>query len=74
MMTGEFPTDDEVRWLSREWMRRSVVPDHVIATIDSMDDSIHPMTQFSIAIMAMQCESLLFKNIVKECQSPSIGM
>ncbi len=58
MMTGEFPTDDDVRWLSREWMRRSIVPDHVITTIDSMDDSIHPMTQFSIAIMAMQCESL----------------
>jgi citrate synthase len=58
MMTGEIPTDDDVRWLSREWMRRSEVPDHVIHSIDHLDNSIHPMTQFSIAIMAMQCDSI----------------
>jgi citrate synthase len=58
MLVGELPTEEEVRSLSNEWARRSIVPRHVFDTLDSLPLSTHPMTQFSIGIMSMQTESL----------------
>ncbi|HET6245823.1 MAG: citrate (Si)-synthase, eukaryotic [Bacteroidetes bacterium] len=58
MMVGELPTEEEVKSLSNDWARRSIVPRHVFDTLDSLPMSTHPMTQFSIAVMAMQTESL----------------
>jgi citrate synthase len=58
MMVGELPTEEDVRWLSAEWNRRSEVPAHVFETIRSLPVDTHPMTQFSIAVLAMQNESL----------------
>jgi citrate synthase len=37
---------------------RANVPSHVIKTIDEFPDKLHPMTQFSAAVLAMQSESL----------------
>ena len=62
MLVDEMPTDDDVKWLSNEWERRRNVPQHVFDTIDSLPDSTHPMTQFTIAIMAMQNNSIFAKN------------
>jgi len=39
------------------WQRRSHVPNYVFDTIESLPISAHPMTQFVIAIMALQTES-----------------
>lgn len=58
MMTGEVPTQDQVSWLSQEWARRSKVPDAVFKVLDSFDNSIHPMTQFAIAILSLQVDSI----------------
>jgi citrate synthase len=58
MMTGELPTVDDVSWLSEEWQKRSDVSASVLGTIDSLDPATHPMTQFNIAIMAMQKDSI----------------
>jgi citrate synthase len=58
MMTGELPTTDEVRWLSAEWSRRSGVAEHVFDTIKALPKDTHPMTQFSIAILSMQSDSI----------------
>ncbi|HRH99668.1 MAG TPA: citrate (Si)-synthase [Saprospiraceae bacterium] len=58
MLTGELPTTDDVQWLSEEWQRRSAIPDNVFKTISHLSCDIHPMTQFSIAIMAMQQNSI----------------
>jgi citrate synthase len=58
MLVGELPTEEDVRSLSNEWARRSIVPRHVFDTLDSLPLSTHPMTQFSIGVMAMQTESL----------------
>ena len=58
MLLGELPTEEDVRSLSNEWARRSIVPRHVFDTLDSLPMSTHPMTQFSIGVMAMQTESL----------------
>lgn len=58
MLTGDLPTQDEVLNLGNNWARRSNVPKHVFDVIDKLPNSTHPMTQFSIGVMAMQTESL----------------
>ncbi len=58
MLIGEIPTEEDVRTLSNELARRSIVPKHVFDVLDSLPATTHPMTQFSIAVMAMQTESL----------------
>lgn len=57
MLVDEIPTEADVAWLSDQWERRSKVPPHVFKVIDKLPASTHPMTQFSIAINAMQTES-----------------
>ncbi|MBK7340131.1 MAG: citrate (Si)-synthase [Saprospiraceae bacterium] len=58
MIAGEIPTEEDVRWLSQEWQRRSKLPEHVTHLLSQLDCSLHPMTQLSIGILAMQSESL----------------
>jgi citrate synthase len=57
MLFGELPTEDDVHDISANWARRSHVPNHVFAAIEALPMDAHPMTQFVIAIMAMQTES-----------------
>ena len=57
MLMNEIPTDDDVRRLSNNWVRRSTVPPHVFKAIDALPMSAHPMTQFTVGIMALQTES-----------------
>ncbi len=61
MLTGELPTVEQLKWVSEDWSKRSDVPLHVFKVLDSLDNSIHPMTQFSIGIMALQSESIFAK-------------
>ncbi len=58
MMVGEIPTFEEVNWLSSEWAKRSDIPSHVFDTLEALPKDTHPMTQFSIAVLAMQSESI----------------
>jgi citrate synthase len=58
MLVDEIPTKDQVDWLSQEWAKRSIVNDSVFKAIDSLPISTHPMTQFTVAIMAMQSDSI----------------
>ena len=58
MLTDQLPTEDDVRWLSEEWSRRAKLANADYELLDHLDSAIHPMTQFSIAIMAMQSTSL----------------
>src|SRR5262249_49770608 len=58
---GELPTDEQVHHLTATWQRRSHVPSHVFQTIDALPLNSHPMTQFVIAIMALQTESSFSK-------------
>ncbi len=57
MLIGELPSEDDVRDISNEWARRSNVPNHVFKVLDSLPKSTHPMTQFTVAINALQTES-----------------
>lgn len=58
MLTGEIPTEEEVDGLTAEWQRRANVPEQVFTTLNSLPKDIHPMTQFTIGIMAMQPDSI----------------
>ena len=57
MLIGALPSNAEVQNLTSVWQRRSHVPNHVFATIEALPVATHPMTQFVIAIMALQTES-----------------
>jgi citrate synthase len=58
LLTGDLPTEDQAREVSNQWARRSQVPKHVFDMLDRLPRSAHPMTQFSMAILAMQTESI----------------
>jgi citrate synthase len=58
LLTGELPSEEDAREVSNQWARRSHVPKHVMDMLDVIPNHTHPMTQFSMAILAMQTESL----------------
>lgn len=57
LMTGEIPTVEEVRQLTAELHSRARIPDHVDKLIDTFPKNMHPMSQFSAAVLALQTES-----------------
>jgi len=65
MLVGELPTLEDVNYVSSVLQRRSHVPNHVFATIEALPVNTHPMTQFVIAIMALQTESEFAKSYAK---------
>ncbi|MFQ5335074.1 MAG: citrate (Si)-synthase, eukaryotic [Flavobacteriales bacterium] len=58
MLLGELPTDEEVHNVSNNWARRAIVPNHVFKALDQLPPTTHPMTQFSIAILALRTEGI----------------
>ena len=61
MLTGELPTQEQVNWVSNEWERRRQIPDHTFKVLDALSSDTHPMTQFSIAIISLQSNSVFAK-------------
>ena len=61
MLMGELPSEEDVNHITSVLQRRSHVPNHVFASIEATPFSTHPMTQFVIAIMALQTESSFAK-------------
>ncbi|XP_019851213.1 PREDICTED: probable citrate synthase 2, mitochondrial [Amphimedon queenslandica] len=57
MLTGEVPTKEQVQAVSREWASRADLPHHVVQLVNNFPSSLHPMSQFSSAITAMQSDS-----------------
>ncbi|XP_063964568.1 probable citrate synthase 2, mitochondrial [Lytechinus pictus] len=57
LVTGDIPTDAQVKAISQEWNERAAVPYHVVQMLNNFPDSLHPMSQFSAAISAMNSES-----------------
>lgn len=58
MLVGEIPTEEQVKWVTDNWVHRSNVPDYVFRAIDALPVDTHPMTQFSVGILAMQKTSV----------------
>ncbi len=54
MVTGDIPTEENVAEIAKEWQKRSTVPDYVFHTLDALPKETHPMTQLSLAILALQ--------------------
>lgn len=65
MLLGELPNQEDVDHLSAVWARRSHVPNYVFDVIESLPANTHPMTQFSIGVMALQRESIFVKEYAK---------
>ncbi|NWQ83137.1 CISY protein, partial [Columbina picui] len=54
---GSAPVSPQVTWLSREWARRAALPSHVVTMLDNFPTNLHPMSQLSAAITALNSES-----------------
>jgi len=65
MLIGELPDEEDVNHVTSVWQRRSHVPNHVFATIDALPLTTHPMTMFTVGIMALQTESNFAKEYAK---------
>ncbi|HVZ55872.1 MAG TPA: citrate (Si)-synthase, eukaryotic [Chitinophagaceae bacterium] len=61
MLVGELPTDADAQEVTAVLQRRSHVPNHVFDTIEALPVGSHPMTQFVVAVMALQTESQFAK-------------
>jgi citrate synthase len=58
LLTGDVPTEKEVKGLAAELQKRSEVPGYVWDVLRAMPVDTHPMTMFAAAITAMQRESV----------------
>ena len=65
LLTGEVPSEQQVRDLSAEWAARSDLPSFVAELIDRCPNDMHPMAQFSIAVTALERESAFAKAYAK---------
>ncbi|MCD6516425.1 MAG: citrate (Si)-synthase, eukaryotic [Candidatus Aminicenantes bacterium] len=58
LLTGDIPTEEDVKELTEEWKKRGELPDYLIKIMDSIPTDTHPMTQFAQAILALQKDSV----------------
>jgi citrate synthase len=61
LLTGQVPSTSQVRVLSRELAEKSDLPSHVVKMLQSFDKNVHPMTQLSCAVAALNTESKFAK-------------
>ncbi|KAK4655931.1 citrate (Si)-synthase [Podospora pseudocomata] len=54
LLTGEVPTEQQVRDLSADWAARAEIPKFVEELIDRCPSDLHPMAQFSMAVTALE--------------------
>ena len=57
LLTGELPTYEDCAAITEEWRRRSALPGHLLTTMEAIPTDTHPMTQFALAILALQRDS-----------------
>jgi len=65
LLTGDVPTDEEVKDVAEEFNNRKIVPEYVFDVLRAMDKDSHPMAMFSAAIVAMQKESVFVERYNK---------
>lgn len=54
LLTGEIPSDAECKALNQELHKRSTIPESVTKMLDSLPKDVHPMTQLSMGLLALQ--------------------
>merc|ERR1712000_181224 len=65
LLTGEVPSEQQVRDLSADWAAHSDLPKFVEELIDRCPNDMHPMAQFSIAVAALEHTSEFAKAYAK---------
>lgn len=60
-MTGDIPTDAQVKAISKEWANRAALPGHVVAMLNNFPSNVHPMSQLVAAVAALNSESKFAK-------------
>ena len=58
LLTGDIPTEEEVKEVADEFSKRSKVPQYVFDMIKALPKDAHPMSMLSAAIVAMEKESV----------------
>jgi citrate synthase len=58
LLTGELPSEEETSAITAMWRQNETLSEHVTSALDSLPIDTHPMTQFSVGILAMQNESV----------------
>lgn len=61
LLTGEIPTEEDVKEVAAEFNKRKMVPGYVFDILKAMPEDSHPMVMFSTAILSMQRESEFVK-------------
>ncbi|CAL1300261.1 unnamed protein product [Larinioides sclopetarius] len=61
LMTGDIPTVEQVKALSKQWAELADLPPHVVTMLNNFPSNLHPMSQFSAAITACNTESMFAK-------------
>lgn len=61
LVTGEVPTKNQVKQLSREWAERAALPQHVVTLLNNLPNTLHPMSQFSAAVTVLNHDSKFAK-------------
>merc|ERR1712158_103077 len=57
LLTGDIPTEAQVRALSKEWASRAALPGHVVTMLNNFPAHVHPMSQLVAAVTALNSES-----------------
>jgi citrate synthase len=61
LLTSQVPSQAQVNWLSKEWNNRAEIPQHVVTMLNNFPHHLHPMSQLSAAVNALQSESKFAK-------------
>jgi citrate synthase len=61
LLTGDIPTEEDVKELADEFKKRREVPKYVFDVLRAMPGDSHPMAMFAAAIVSMQRESVFVK-------------
>jgi citrate synthase len=61
LLIGEIPTLEEALQVENEWKERSKIPQYVLDVLEAMPCDPNPIMLFSLAVLAMQRESLFAK-------------
>mmetsp|Transcript_84152 Transcript_84152/g.146148 ORF Transcript_84152/g.146148 Transcript_84152/m.146148 type:complete len:469 (-) Transcript_84152:106-1512(-) len=55
LLTGQAPTEEECRGMTEELHRRAqMTPEYIMTFIEGLPKDLHPMTQLSLAMLALQ--------------------
>ncbi|KAG5999562.1 hypothetical protein E4U43_001993 [Claviceps pusilla] len=61
LLTGQVPSTNQIRLFSRELADKAQIPAFVSSMLDNFPKDLHPMTQFAMAVSALNYESKFAK-------------